>query len=359
MKHIKLLSIFAVIATFCITGKVYSEESQQPTSKEQNQPLKVAIFTRNKSKNQDYDKYVDMLRNGLVSQLSGQFTIIDKDDVINVFEKESKKEKNIEIKDFGSFIQALVEMKRQEKEKDREGNVDNRPIDQKSSALRISQMIGANYFLIADLEEIVSNNIKDKVYGNQINDLRITADVAVKILDGVYGGSILADTIRVEKRLHGDEKTQFTKEDITQSLPLLMKQAAKDVSKKFLDNIDKIRAVKVENTPVGFSVKTNVKNVTVELDGTVIGTAPGNFQAISGLHRIRLTKDGYRSFERDVNLFDKAVISVSLEETNEAIERQDRKKDIELKEKRAKAENYYIKKKADAENKWGPKKEDW
>jgi len=358
MKYLKLLTTFAIITTFCIAGRGYSEESPQVAPKDQNQPLKVAIFTRNNSRNQDYDKYADMLRSGLVSQLSGQFTIIDKDDVINVFERESKK-REIEIKDIGSFIQALAEMKRQEKKEDREGNVDNRPIDQKSSALRISQMIGANYFLIADLEEIVSNNIKDKVYGNQINDLRITADVAVKILDGVRGGSILADTVRAEKRLHGDEKTQFTKEDITQSLPLLMKQAAKDISKKFLDNIEKIREVKVENTPVGFSVKTNVKNVTVELDGAVIGTAPGNFQAISGLHRIRLTKDGYRSFERDVNLFDKAVINVSLEETNEAIERQAQKKDIELKEKRSEAEDYSIKKKADAENKWGPKKEDW
>ena len=320
MKYPKLLAVFAIIATFCIVGRGYSEISPRIMPNEQSRPLKVAIFTRNKSRNKDYDKYTDMLKSALILQLSGQFTIIDKDDVVNIFEKESKKEKNIEIKDIGSFIQALAEIEYQ-KEESPGGYIDERPIDQKSSALRISQLIGADYFLIADIEEIVSKNIKDKVYGKRINDLRITADVAVKILDGARGGSILADTIRVEKRLHGDEKTQFTKEDVTQSLPLLMKQSASEVAKRFLDDIEKIRKVKIENNIVSFSIKTNVKNVTVELDGVAIGTAPGNFQAKSGLHKIRLTKDGYRSFERDVNLFDKAIINVSLVE--DTIERQE------------------------------------
>ena len=41
----------------------------------------------------------------------------------------------------------------------------------------------------------------------------------------------------------------------------------------------------------------------------------GIFQALSGAHRIRITKDGYRNFERDVNVFDNAEFSVSLEKT--------------------------------------------
>lgn len=343
--------IATVLLAVLVTGKAYAEE-QQASAGQEEKPLAVAIFSRNKTRDANYDKYADMLRSGLTSQLSGKFTVIDKDDVVNVFEKESKNEIT-KASDLWSYLQMLSEVKREEKAADKEGNVDKRTIEQKSSALRISQAIGASYFLIADVEEVVSNNIKDTVYGNQINDMRITADIAVKILDGIRGGTILAENVRVEKRLHGDEASRFTPEDVTQSLPVLMKQASADVAKKFLDNVEKVRGFKVDAVQVKFKVKTNVPSATVELDGMAIGTAPGEFQAISGAHRLRITKDGYRAFERDVNVIANAEFSVSLEETGE-------RQDVKMKRDKADADNYSTKKKADAEYKHGSQKSvDW
>jgi hypothetical protein len=329
-----------------------SDAQQVPQKvEEKDHPLAVAIFSRNKTRDANNDKYADMLRSGLVSQLSDKFTVIDKDDVMNVFDKEAKMEKNkgSTITDFWSFVDTVTKMKQEEKKQDKESNVDNTPMEEKSSALRISQAIGANYFLIADVEEIVSNNIKDTVYGNQINDMNITADLSVKILDGVRGGSIVAESVRVVKRLHGDEKTTYTNDDVTQALPLLMKQAATEVSKKFLDNIERIKGFKVDAVQAKFKVTTNVPNATVELDGMAIGSAPGAFQAMSGAHRIRITKDGYRDFERDVNVYDNAEFSVSLEKT-------DAQTDEELKQQKADADNYATKKDADANYKNGTNK---
>lgn len=347
----KSFLIATVLLAFLVTGKVYAEE-QQTSAGQEEKPLAVAIFSRNKTRDANYEKYADMLRSGLTAQLSGKFTVIDKDDVVNVFEKESKKEMT-KASDLWSYLQMLSELKREDKAADMEGNVDKRTIEQKSSALRIAQSIGASYFLIADVEEIVSNNIKDTVYGNQINDMRIIADIAVKILDGIRGGTILAENVRAEKRLHGDESSRFTPEDVTQSLPVLMKQASADVAKKFLDNVEKVRGFKVDAVQVKFKVKTNVPSATVELDGMAIGTAPGEFQAISGAHRLRITKDGYRAFERDVNVVAKAEFSVSLEETGE-------RQDAKMKRDKADADNYSTKKKADAEYKHGSKKSvDW
>jgi len=350
MGSLKISLIVGVFLVFVTCGKVGAQIAQ-PAADKADKPLVVAIFSKNMTRDASYDKYVDMFQNGLITNLSDKFTIIDKDDVVNVFDKEVKKESNngSKIKDFSGFVDAIMRIKQGEKKEDKDENVDNAPIEEKSSALRISQAIGANYFLIADVEEIVNNNIKDTVYGNQINDISITADLSVKILDGVRGGTIVADSVRVEKRLHGDEKTNFTKEDIMQALPVLMKNAAADVSKKFLDNVEKIRGFKVDAVESKFKVNTNVPDATVELDGMAIGTAPGTFQAMSGAHRMRISKDGYRTFERDVNVFDNAEFSVSLEETTEA-------QDASMKKEKADADNYATKKDADATYKNGPNK---
>ena len=193
--------------------------------------------------------------------------------------------------------------------------IDNeKTIEQKASALRISQLLGADYFLIADLEEITDNNIRDEVYGSKINDLVLTVDVSVKILDGRRGGSIAGKSVRKSKRLHGDEKSNYTDGDITQNLPTLMKQAGKEIAKYFLDNTQKISDFKVDIAKsVKFIVKSNVDNATVELDGVAIGSAPGDFKVPPGLHRVRVTKDGHKSLERDINIYNNFQLKVSLE----------------------------------------------
>jgi hypothetical protein len=323
MKLLKGTLILILLLAFFVSDKVFAQT-----------PLTVAIFSRNKTRDASYDKYVDMFQAGLITQLTGKYKIIDKDDVISTFKKETKKEENkgFKITDFFPFLDVIGQMTQAAKKPE-----ENKPVLEKESYLRIAQSIGANYFLIADLEEVVTNNIKETVYGNQINDVNITADLSVKILDAAKGGSVMADSVRVEKRLHGDEKTTFTQDDVMQALPVLMKNAAAEVSKKFLGTIDKIQVAE-GGTPnavqVNFTVKTNVPGVTVELDSATIGTAPGTFQVVTGAHRIRLSKDGYSAFERDVNVFDKAEFSVSLEKTGEG---QDAKSKQD---------------KADADNKW-------
>jgi len=349
VKYFKIL--LAGWFIFSLTVCAFSQEDKK-------EPLKVAIFGRNKSGDNKYNKYVEQLENQLVASLSGEFTAIDKDDAINTFEKAKKKEKDFKNMDIYSFLSTFQQLRKEE------SNLDNeKMIEQKASSLRISQLLGADYFLIADLEEIVSNNIRDEVYGNKINDLVLTADISVKILDGIRGGSIAAKNIRKSKRLHGDEKSRYTDSDVMQNLPILMKQAGKEVAEYFLDNIQKISDFKVDSVrSVKFTVNSNVDNAVVELDGVAIGSAPGSFNVSPGMHRIRVTKDGYRSFNRDVYIFPNFQLKVSLEMTDEGLGKYREKKEIEMQEKKTDAETYSIKKKADVEYKWGSKKEkeeDW
>lgn len=321
-------------------------------------PLKVAIFGRNRSGDNKHDKHIEQLKNQLTASLSGKFTVIDKDDAINTFEKAKKKEKDVKDMDIYSFLLASQQLHKEE------SNIDNeKTIEQKASALRISQLLGADYFLIADLEEITDNNIRDEVYGSKINDLVLTVDVSVKILDGRRGGSIAGKSVRKSKRLHGDEKSNYTDGDITQNLPTLMKQAGKEIAKYFLDNTQKISDFKVDIAKsVKFIVKSNVDNATVELDGVAIGSAPGDFKVPPGLHRVRVTKDGHKSLERDINIYNNFQLKVSLEMTDEGLKKYRGREEIGMEKKKADTETYSIKKKADAEYKWGPEKkkgENW
>ena len=54
-------------------------------------------------------------------------------------------------------------------------------------------------------------------------------------------------------------------------------------------------------------------DVTVELDGIAIGSAPGEFQAYPGLHKLRLSREGFDGWERTVNIYDGQTLRVALQ----------------------------------------------
>lgn len=43
-------------------------------------------------------------------------------------------------------------------------------------------------------------------------------------------------------------------------------------------------------------------DVTVELDGVAVGSAPGTFQARPGLHKLRLSREGFKVWERTIKV---------------------------------------------------------
>ena len=54
-------------------------------------------------------------------------------------------------------------------------------------------------------------------------------------------------------------------------------------------------------------------DVTVELDGIALGSAPGAFQAYPGLHKLRLSREGFDDWERTVNIYDNQTLRVALQ----------------------------------------------
>lgn len=62
-------------------------------------------------------------------------------------------------------------------------------------------------------------------------------------------------------------------------------------------------------------------NVTVEVDGVVIGSAPGKVQLRPGLSRIRLTREGYQTWERTINAVEGQTLTIAMQMSPEGLAR--------------------------------------
>ena len=67
--------------------------------------------------------------------------------------------------------------------------------------------------------------------------------------------------------------------------------------------------VVVTNQPVA----VQAMDVTVELDGVAVGSAPGTFQARPGLHKLRLSREGFDVWDRTINVYDGQTLRVALQ----------------------------------------------
>ena len=62
-----------------------------------------------------------------------------------------------------------------------------------------------------------------------------------------------------------------------------------------------------------------VGGVTVELDGAVIGSAPGSFRAASGLHQLRVTRAWMKPYVATVSISEGMTLEVALELSDEGV----------------------------------------
>ena len=56
-----------------------------------------------------------------------------------------------------------------------------------------------------------------------------------------------------------------------------------------------------------------VFRLTRELDGVALGSAPGDFKAQPGLHKLRLTREGFDDWARTINVYDGQALRVAMQ----------------------------------------------
>lgn len=222
------------------------------------------------------------------------------------------------------------------------GNNLDSMLESSTSALRLAQNLGADFILVPS---IVSFGKERKTYNGNgvttVNDL-YTLRVAYKLAEGAEGGAIKGGVVTATKNVRQSEGLQVEDGDLQNSL---LDDAASQLADAMIKDVKDAPTTVVKAAKVKFSVSCTINDikdqpitvpnvqltadhrvvktgtpievqpldVTVELDGVAVGSAPGSFQAAPGLHKMKLTREGFSDWERTINIYEGQTLRVALQ----------------------------------------------
>lgn len=318
------MTAFAVFGVESDTIRTTSAITAQPA------PLETAIFVRNTG-GKDLNSEIDTFNNMLSSRLTDKgFAIMDWNDIVQKFRESDETEDNI-YKYTKSFMAVATttpsndsataftektkttEPQNSMTEKTKSGGVTN------SSALRISQMLGARYLIVATMGHVGHERRIFKGEGTLYktnNEVDIfTMPMTVRVLDGNSGQSIYGDTLVASTQVYQNASVEIIMNNI---IDKLIDSGTLLLADNIAQKVDQIRtAVLKSSTPVQFTLDCNINGATAELDGAAIGSPPGIFTAKPGLHQLRITREYFQPWEQTVNIYANQKLTVSMEFTTE------------------------------------------
>ena len=210
-----------------------------------------------------------------------------------------------------------------------------------TTALRLAQNLGADSLIVVSIASLGSEKKTFKDANLETVNIVHTLRVTGRILDVGQGAAWAGDTVKVSKT------ARFTANSQTESTELfneLLDEAALKLAEVLAGKPAALPAtgapaladfsiacvmqdlaqlpisvpdvrLKPDGTVIVGTNRFEVVplDVTVELDGTVIGSAPGAFKAAPGLHKIRLTREGFRDWERTINVYPGQQLKVAIQ----------------------------------------------
>ncbi|MDB6028150.1 MAG: hypothetical protein JWM68_4373 [Verrucomicrobiales bacterium] len=221
-----------------------------------------------------------------------------------------------------------------------------------TSALRLAQSMGVDYLFVASIasygtekKSFTDGNVQTV---NLIHNLRVT----YKVLEATQGGSLVGDTFKVSKteRFTENNNGSANSDVINDLLDQASTQIADSIGRKAEQN--KIASVNAKADFVDFTIScgmqdlaqlpisipdivmgkdglvvtTNrlpieVLNATIELNGLVVGSTPGTFKGPRGLNKVRISREGFRPWERTINIVANQTLKVALQMNDEGYAR--------------------------------------
>lgn len=198
-----------------------------------------------------------------------------------------------------------------------EGTVDGP--SKEASALRTAQLMGADFLVFASLVSLGENQMTVTAYGTQQDITTTTLRVALRVLEGDQGTQIYGDTIKVDEKVRQNANLQVQMGDLVNTL---LDRGATELAAQVSDSAEKIAAAKpAEPVLATVTLTTPADGAAVELDGVAIGTAPGTFKIRPGVHEIRVTREGYATWEKSIAFADGQTLDIPMELSAVGIER--------------------------------------
>jgi hypothetical protein len=269
----------------------------------------VAIFIKNRAKNVD-DEKVTALEDLVTSRITDSgFHVLGREDVINSVAAFSTAGPNAgDPKAAGADLDTIL--------------------SNNTSALRLAQNMNADYLLVASIT----------TYGQDVNDFnegdvhtKVTEStmlVSYKLLDGVMGGSLTGGVVTASVK-DLEQPGQSVQHDMINKL---LDQASIKLATALTEKVqaNKIRegpaaqaslvALSIDCTMADMAIPEIIKNdsgdyvpsplrykldvmaCTVSLDGVTVGTTPGPFEVLPGLHKIRINRETFKDWEQTINI---------------------------------------------------------
>jgi hypothetical protein len=217
----------------------------------------------------------------------------------------------------------------------------DRLLEDQTSALRLAQNLAADYILVASLTSFgkETKNFRDGAVATQ--NLIYTLRAGYKLLEAGAGGAAAGNTVVVSRTIRNTAELQV---DATEAnvLDELLQEAAEKLAALFAKaplpvvtaagervkftiecgmtdlvghslTVPDVRLTPDNQVMVGSNVPVRALSVTVELDGLAIGTTPQEFSALPGLHKLRLSREGFKDWERTVNIYNGMQFQVDLQ----------------------------------------------
>ena len=211
-----------------------------------------------------------------------------------------------------------------------------------TSALRLAQTLGADYILIPSITGYGTEKKSFTGIGIQTMNVIHRLRVSYKIVEANEGGAVRGGNFVSEVTQRDTANLQT---DSTDTLNELLDDAANQLAAAVVASAKTLPAEVAKTGTVSFKIACTMSDprqapimisavsvsadqklvatnppvavqpmdVTVELDGVAIGSAPGEFKARPGLHKLRLSREGFDDWVRTVNIYEGQTLRVALQ----------------------------------------------
>ena len=296
---------------------------------------KTAIFVDNRAGAQ-LNENVLRFEDHVASRVGGDaFEIISKEDVVKALK--------VYPENGGPVFKALFDG-----ERNALGTKEDRKLTGDTSAVRLSQNIGADYLLMVALDSFNAETKHYKTADVDVVNKVYTLRGTYKLLDGVTGGTLGGLPVRASKAIRESANLSVENTDVTAEL---VEKLADAVAQDMLKKADAFReASAIGDIPVtircqardlqGHEISLNDVSVTednrivigtnalplqvvanVAFDGMVMGTTPATLKVKPGPHKLRLTRPGFEDAEMTVKAVEGMDLAVTMQMSAEGFAR--------------------------------------
>lgn len=217
-----------------------------------------------------------------------------------------------------------------------ESAVDTTPAEA-ASALNVARTLDADCLVMASILSVGENTVRSQAYGLPTSTRTRVLRVALRVLDGSNGSQLYGDRVVVTDRI---TDTAYQQTDAGDQLDMMLDQASSEIASRVRTATDSgsfapgaLAGTAAANDQIEVTINAP-DAASIEIDGVVIGTAPGTFRIAPGVHRLRVAKEGYATWENSVKLRDGQTLDIPLEYSGIGLERrgeqmaQDRNDDV-------------------------------